>query len=58
MGYISLFLMIIAAGVLCAYVLYNAAEKHDRHRWLWAIIGFFGNVFGIMAFRIFVGKLT
>ena len=58
MGYISLAFMALAIGLLCGYVLYNAARKHHRNPWVWSIVGLVLNVFGLMIFRFTVGKLV
>jgi predicted cobalt transporter CbtA len=58
MYYVSVFLVAIAIGVLCAVVLYRSARAHHRRAILWALAGFFFNIIAIMVWVVAVGPIA
>ena len=56
MGYVQLLLIALVISVVCATVLYRAARASGRRPALWATIGFFLNVIGLVIWYVVVGS--
>ncbi|MCO5222578.1 MAG: hypothetical protein M9947_13510 [Thermomicrobiales bacterium] len=57
MGLISLLLMALAIGAVCAYVLYTAAQRDNRNPLVWGIVGLLTNIIGVIVYRFAVGPI-
>jgi formate-dependent nitrite reductase membrane component NrfD len=58
MYFVSVFLVAIAIGALCAAVLYRSARARHRHAVLWAVAGFFFNVIALVVWIVAVGPIV
>jgi len=58
MYYVSVFLVAIAIGVICAVVLYRSARHRHRHAIGWGLFGFFFNIIALVVFVLAVGPLV
>jgi hypothetical protein len=55
MGLFELLIIGLVVGIACGAVLYQSAQATGRHPLLWAAIGFFTNVIGLLVWRFLVG---
>jgi len=58
MYYVSVFLVAIAIGAVCAYVLYRSAKARHRSPILWGLFGFFFNIIALVVWIVAVGPLV
>ena len=54
MGYVQMLSIALAISAVCAVVLYQGARARGRRPWLWAAIGFFLNIIGLVVWYVVV----
>ncbi len=57
MGILELVILGFAVNVLCAYVLYQAAQRTGRRPWVWAIVGLLTSIIGLIVWRVAEGPI-
>lgn len=58
MWYFGFAAIALAIGVLCAWLLYRAAQREGRNPWVWGLAGFLTNVVALVVFQLRVGPIV